>query len=180
MARQFDTLTSQHIEFIEAQKMFFVATSAPETKINLSPKGLESFHVVDSTKVIWLNVTGSGNETAAHVLVNPQMTLMFCAFEGKPMILRIYGAAKCIQRGDEQWDQYIDLFQHKAGARQIFEVSLEMVQTSCGFGVPLYAFQGPRGMMDKWAKDKGEEGIKEYWKEKNMISIDGKPTGMKV
>ena len=180
MARQFDKLSEQHLKFINAQKMFFVATAAPGTKINLSPKGLDTFRIVDNKTVIWMNVTGSGNETGAHISEHPQMTIMFCSFDKNPLIMRLYGKARSIYRNDDDWDNLRAQFGDIAGARQIFEVKLDMVQTSCGFGVPLYEYIGDRGMMDKWARDKGENEIENYWKEKNMTSIDGRPTGMKV
>ncbi|NNF34212.1 MAG: pyridoxamine 5'-phosphate oxidase family protein [Saprospiraceae bacterium] len=168
------------IDFINSQKMYFVATAGADTRINLSPKGLDTFHIIDNSTVIWMNLTGSGNETAAHVLEHPRMTIMFCAFEGKPLILRLYGKARAVYKGDDRWDEYIQKISHTAGARQIFEVKLEMVQTSCGFGVPLYEYQGQRELLDKWSSVKGDEGLKNYWKEKNTTSIDGKPTGIKL
>jgi hypothetical protein len=179
MGRIFSSLSSKHVDFIDQQKMFFVATAGAEGRINLSPKGLDSFRIIDSNKVIWLNLTGSGNETAAHVFENGRMTVMFCAFEGAPLILRLSGKAACIQNGDALWEDYLKLFDAIPGARQVFELTLDKVQTSCGFGVPLYAFQGERKMLDKWAEDKGED-LKSYWQEKNMLSIDGKPTGIKI
>jgi hypothetical protein len=180
MARQYKELTPHIIEFIKSQKMYFVATAGADTRINLSPKGLDTFHIVDHSTVIWMNLTGSGNETAAHILENPRMTIMFCAFEGKPLILRLYGKARAVYSGDDKWDEYIQHIPHTAGARQIFEVKLEMVQTSCGFGVPLYEYQGQRELLDKWSSVKGDDGLKNYWKEKNTTSIDGKPTGIKL
>lgn len=180
MARQYQELSPSIIDFINTQKMYFVATAGADTRINLSPKGLDTFHIIDNSTVIWMNLTGSGNETAAHVLEHPRMTIMFCAFEDKPLILRLYGKARAVYKGDDRWDEYIQKISHTAGARQIFELKVEMVQTSCGFGVPLYEYQGQRELLDKWTNDKGDKELKSYWKEKNMTSIDGKPTGMKL
>ena len=180
MGKQYQVLSEQLINFINDQKMFFVATAGAETRINLSPKGLDTFHIIDPSRVIWLNLTGSGNETAAHVLEQPRMTIMFCAFEDKPLILRLYGQARAIYEGDDDWDRYFDLINHTGGARQIFELTIEMVQSSCGFGVPLYEYQGQRELLDKWSSLKKKEDLKAYWEKKNSTSIDGKPTGIKL
>lgn len=173
MAKQLDALTKKLTDFIESQKIFFVGTAAAEGRINVSPKGMDSLRVLEPKKIVWLNLTGSGNETAAHLLLNPRMTLMFCAFEGKPLILRIYGQAKSFHPRDKAYQDYIDLFPATAGARQIMELEIEMVQTSCGFAVPLMEFQEERTILEDWAKSKGKEGIETYWKEKNTESIDG-------
>ena len=178
MAKQYDKLDSKLRTFIENQMMFFVATAPKDGKINLSPKGLDTFRIMDDDRVIWLNLTGSGNETAAHLLENSRITIMFCAFDGNPLILRLYCQGSFYQRGDKEWDSLISHFPEHGGARQIIDLKIEMVQTSCGFAVPLYEFQGHRDILDKWTADKGEEGIKEYWKEKNTVSLDGNETGM--
>lgn len=176
----FETIRQNEMDFIGQQKMFFVATAGADTSVNLSPKGMDSFRIIDANKVIWLNLTGSGNETAAHLLEKNRMTLMFCAFEDKPLILRLYGTAKTLYAGDNKWDEYLQMFSDAKGARQIFEVEVERVQTSCGFGVPLYEYQEQRTLLTDWTEKKGEEGVKEYWEKKNMQTIDGKPTGMKL
>ncbi len=176
MGKQFNQLEQRHVELIQRQKMFFVATAACEGKVNLSPKGMDSFRVVDDSRVIWLNLTGSGNETAAHVLDNPRMTIMFCAFEGSPVILRLYGKAKAIHPRDADWDKLIGEFPETPGSRQIFDMRIDMVQTSCGFSVPLYEYQTDRDVLTKWSESKGEAGIAEYWKQKNQLSLDGQPT----
>lgn len=173
MAKQLEALTEKLTDFIESQKIFFVGTAAAEGRINVSPKGMDSLRVLNPKKIIWLNLTGSGNETAAHILQNPRMTLMFCAFEGKPLILRIYGTAKSYHPRDTEYGELIGLFPETAGARQIIELDIEMVQTSCGFAVPLMEFKEERTLLEDWAKSKGTEGIETYWKEKNIKSIDG-------
>jgi hypothetical protein len=170
---QFEALADEHIQFIEAQKMFFVATGAAEGRINLSPKGLDSLRVLDKNRIIWLNLTGSGNETAAHVQDNPRMTLMLNAFEGPAQILRIYGDAKVIHHKDADWAELIGRFPPSEGARQIFDLDISLVQTSCGYAVPEYDYKKDRDILTKWAKTRGEDGIKDYWRNKNTRSIDG-------
>lgn len=176
MGQQFQELSDKHIDFINEQKIYFVATAVAEGKINLSPKGQDSFRVISPTRVAWLNVTGSGNETAAHVQINPRMTIMFAAFEGNPVILRIYGSAKVIHHQDADWESLFSLFPSLPGARQIFVVDVEMVQTSCGMAVPNFNFVGQRNLLTDWAIKKGEDGVSEYWEKKNQISLDGLPT----
>ena len=178
MGKQFQEIEQQHQSFIESQKMFFVASAAPDGYVNLSPKGLDSLRILDKNRVIWLNLTGSGNETAAHLLENPRMTIMFCAFEGKPMILRLYGTAKTYHPRDAEWNDLIQQFPPNFGARQIFDLQVEMVQTSCGFAVPLYTYQEQRQILVDWADKKGQEGIQDYWEEKNQKSLNDKPTGI--
>jgi hypothetical protein len=134
---------------------------------------MDSLRVLDANRLIWLNLTGSGNETAAHVQVNPRMTLMFCAFEGKPQILRLYGSARTIQRGEPGWDELFARFEPLAGARQIFDLAIERVQTSCGMAVPRFTFAGERTQLDAWARRQGPDGIARYWQRKNRRSIDG-------
>lgn len=178
MAKFYDTLNPDIQEFIEAQKIFFTGTAAAEGRINVSPKGMDSLKVLGPNKLIWLNLTGSGNETAAHIRQVNRITLMWCAFEGKPLILRIYGNAVAIHPRDKQWDDYLSHFPETAGARQIFEVHIESVQTSCGFAVPLMDYREDRDILIKSSEKKGEEGIQKYWAEKNVTSIDGLETGI--
>ena len=174
MGQRYTEIPNRLLEFIEKQKLFFVATATADSRINLSPKGNDSFRVLSPTRVIWLNGTGSGNETSAHVQDNPRMTVMFNAFEGPPMILRLYGNAKVIHPTDSSWDELYAHFVPALGSRQIFEMDVDLVQTSCGFGVPFYEFKEDRGQMETWAENKGEAGIVDYWKEKNRVSLDGK------
>ena len=164
--------------FIKEQKVFFTGTAGMEGKVNVSPKGMDTFRIIDPLRVMWLNLTGSGNETAAHLLENGRITIMFCSFEGKPKILRLYGKGRSIHRHDQKFSDYITMFPHMLSARQIIDIRIELIQTSCGFGVPLYEYKGQRDQLPKWADSKGEEGIKEYWKEKNLVSLDGKKTGI--
>ncbi|CAM1374188.1 Pyridoxamine 5'-phosphate oxidase-like FMN-binding protein [Tenacibaculum litopenaei] len=176
MARFYKKIPTRIQQFIKAQKMFFVATAPAEGRVNLSPKGMDSFHIIDEHQVAWLSVTGSGNETSAHLLENGRITLMFCAFEGAPNIVRLYGTGKEILPSDAAWEQYKPLFPDYPGMRQIFLISVASVQTSCGSSIPFYDYKGERNRLNEWAKEKGEEGIREYWEEKNRESIDGLPT----
>ncbi len=178
MAKQIPALDERLTAFIEAQQMFFVATAAREGRVNLSPKGRDTLRILAPDRVAWMNLTGSGNETAAHVLETNRMTLMFCAFEGPPLILRLYGSAQIAHPGDERWAELAPMFPQRLGARQIFELSVDLVQTSCGFGVPLLEYQGEREVMEQWAERKGRAGIEAYWREKNRYSIDGLPTDL--
>lgn len=173
MGKQFDSISSKHREFIEKQNMFFVATADRFGRINLSPKGLDSFRVLNERQIIWLNLTGSGNETAPHIFNHDRMTIMFCSFDEQPLILRLYGKAEAFHGKEPEWKDYIKLFPESPGNRQLFLLNVELVQTSCGFGVPLYEFKGQRDTLTNWAEQKGEQGIRKYWKEKNQTSIDG-------
>jgi hypothetical protein len=178
MGKLYNALTPELRAFIAQQKLFFVATAGEQGAVNVSPKGMDSLRVMDEHTVRWLNLTGSGNETAAHVLENGRMTLMFCAFEGKPLILRLYGQARTIHPRDPQWAHWLADFPALPGARQIFELHIERAQTSCGMAVPFYDFVGEREQLNRWAEKKGEAGIEQYWREKNALSLDGKSTGI--
>jgi hypothetical protein len=178
MGQKFKALSALHIQFIAEQKMFFVATAAPDGRVNLSPKGLDAFRVMSNNKIAWLNLTGSGNETAAHLLEHSRMTIMFCAFQGRPIILRLYGQAHALYERDSEWEMYAQHFDLIEGARQIFVMELDLVQTSCGMAVPLFEFQSQRHQLVDWAKDKGRDGVAQYWKDKNQFSLDQKPTGI--
>ncbi|MEH6680510.1 MAG: pyridoxamine 5'-phosphate oxidase family protein [Sediminicola sp.] len=173
MGKQLDAITPELKEFIENQKVFFVGTAAEKGRVNISPKGTDSFRVLDKNKIVWLNLTGSGNETAAHLLKNNRMTIMFCAFEGKPLILRLYGEAVIFHGRDMQFQKYAPMFPENIGARQIIEMQVDLVQTSCGFAVPFMDFKEERTTLTSWAEKQGAEKIGEYWKNKNTKSIDG-------
>lgn len=178
MGKTYDHIPERQQNFIIKQKLFFVGTAATDSKINISPKGMDSFRIVNSKRVIWLNLTGSGNETAAHLLENDRITVMFCAFEGAPLILRIYGRAKTYHPRDAFYQDFINLFPKIAGARQLIDIEVEMVQTSCGMGIPFFDFKEERNQLKQWAEDKGPQKIEEYWIERNTKSLDGKPTGI--
>jgi hypothetical protein len=176
MAQRLKELSERHIKFISEQKIFFVGTAVENGHINISPKGMDSFLVLDNARIAWLNVTGSGNETSAHVQQNSRMTIMFCAFDGEPLILRLYGSAKVAHKNDSEWKNLFPLFKPLPGARQIFDLSIDLVQTSCGMAVPYLSFVSDRESLSDWATKKGDEGLKRYWEEKNQISLDGLPT----
>lgn len=178
MGQRYNELSEKHIHFIAEQKLFFVGTATAGSRVNISPKGMDSLRVLSPTRLIWLNVTGSGNETAAHVQVDPRMTVMFCAFEGKPLILRLYGTAKVVHTADPEWHALFGHFAALPGARQIFDVSVELVQSSCGMAVPYFSYAGERELLSDWAVKKGEQGIKAYWEDKNQTSIDGIATNI--
>ncbi|VAX04613.1 FIG01023442: hypothetical protein [hydrothermal vent metagenome] len=178
MGKQYDAIPEKLNAFITTQKIFFVGTAGSTGKVNVSPKGMDSFRIIDEHTVRWLNVTGSGNETAAHVLENQRMTIMFCAFEGKPMILRLYGMASMTQPQDPEWEQHSQHFSDLPGARQIFTLNIDLVQSSCGMAVPFYDYQDERDQLNHWAEVKGTQGVEQYWKDKNTVSLDGKPTGI--
>lgn len=178
MAERFERMLAEHQAFIEQQHMYFVGTAAPDGYVNVSPKGRDTLRVLNENQVAWLNLTGSGNETAAHLLEANRMTVMFCSFDRQPLILRLYGKARCIQATDPDWYEWLAQFGNPAGARQVFVLDIALVQNSCGFAVPFYTFDGERDTLDKWAMKKGEDGIREYWQVKNTRSLDDKETGV--
>lgn len=176
MAKFYSEIPPKLQAFISEQKIFFTATAPSHGRINLSPKGIDTFRCIDSGTVAYLDLTGSGNETAAHLNENGRMTVMFCSFSESPLILRLYGRGRVIHPRDEEWEQFYSLFKKLPGERQIIVLDVDSVQTSCGFGVPLYEFQGERETLLDWAENKGERGIITYWQAKNLQSIDGLPT----
>jgi pyridoxamine 5'-phosphate oxidase-like protein len=180
MAKFFDSILDHHREFIEKQKMFFVA-SAPLSAsghVNVSPKGIDSFKVFSPNKVAYMDIVGSGNETSAHVRENGRITIMFCAFDGPPNIMRLYGEGYTVLPGDAEWDELAGHFTLQLATRQIIVADINKVQTSCGFSVPLYEYTGERDHAEKWASNKGAEGLELYKREKNLFSIDGLPTAL--
>ncbi len=176
MAKRFDALTPEHHQFIESQKIFFVGTAAEDGRVNVSPKGQGTLRVINANEILWLNLTGSGNETAAHVLNTNRITLMWCAFEGPPEILRVYGTATLIYPRDPEWQHCTSIIPASAGARQYFKIHIHLVQTSCGFSVPNFEYKGDRHTLNQWAEKKGDTGITDYWAAKNVTSLDGLPT----
>lgn len=178
MGQQFSEISERLRTFIEAQHVYFVGTAARDGRVNISPKGLDSLRVLGPDRVVWLNGTGSGNETAAHLLDHPRMTIMFCSFDAKPLILRLYGTARAIHAGDAEWTDLLALFPPMQGSRNIFVLDIDLVQTSCGFGVPFMDFQADRETMAQWAAKKGADGVAAYQQEKNRVSLDGLPTGL--
>lgn len=178
MGKRYEELSEKHIGFIAQQKIFFVGTATADSRVNISPKGMNSFRILSNRRVAWLNVTGSGNETSAHVQHSPRMTIMFCAFDGLPLILRLYGTAKVVHRNDPEWEDLLSMFEPLPGARQIFDLSVDLVQTSCGMAVPYYSYLGDRELLNDWAAKKGENELRQYWEEKNQLSLDGISTNI--
>jgi hypothetical protein len=176
MGQQYLEISEKNIQFINEQKIYFVGTATQNSRVNISPKGMDSFKVLGPNRVIWLNVTGSGNETAAHVQENNRMTIMFLAFDGSPNILRLYGQAKVIHKNDIEWSELSSHFTLLPGARQIFDLSVDLVQNSCGMSVPFFNYDQDRSQLKDWATKKGDDGIKKYWEKKNQKSIDGLET----
>lgn len=173
MGQTTKSLNEKQIAFIEQQKIYFVGTAAESGTVNISPKGGDSLRVIDNKTLAWLNLTGSGNESAAHVLRDPRMTVMFCAFEGAPLILRAYGQARAIHRNDPEWEIYVSLFPDSVASRQIFLLEIDFVQSSCGMSVPYFSYEGDRDDLAKWSHRQGTEGIQKYWLKKNQQSLDG-------
>lgn len=178
MASQFEAITEAQIEFIKKQKVFFVATAMSEGRINLSPKGMDTFRVLGPNQIVWLNLTGSGNETATHLQFANRMTIMFCAFEGKPLILRLYGTAKAYHERDDYWQKNIHLFPAIAGSRQLVDMQIDLVLTSCGMAVPIMDFKEERELLKIWAEKKGSGDFVDYYQQKNSISLDDHETGI--
>ncbi|MFT5998800.1 MAG: hypothetical protein ACI81P_001255 [Neolewinella sp.] len=178
MAKQFPHFNDRLTAFVADQHLFFVATAPAAGRVNCSPKGMDSLKVIGPNRIAWLNVTGSGNETAAHVLENNRMTLMWCAFNGAPLILRAFGTARTIYPTDPEWEELAAQLPNLPGARQIYDMQVEMVQTSCGMAVPLMDFNEDRELLKDWARKKDKQDFLAYWELKNATSIDGLPTRM--
>ncbi len=176
MGQKFDNLNQGHIDFINKQHIFFIGSAGREGFVNVSPKGMNTLKVLSPNRVIWLNHTGSGNETAAHVAENGRMTIMWCSFDKKPLILKLYGDAKAIHPRDKEWDEMCGYFDTFVGTRQFFELNISLVLSSCGYGVPRYEYMSERDTLIKWGDNLGDDGVKKYWKEKNQVSLDGKET----
>ncbi len=178
MAKTHPGISAEHREWIARQHVYFVATAprSDQGHINVSPRGLDSLRVIDPNRVAVLDLTGSGNESAAHMHENGRVTIMLCAFEGDPLIFRIYGEGEVVRPGDREWQELRSLFAEGVpGVRQIFHVMVTRVQTSCGYGVPFMDYVEDRERLTQWAVDKGEAGIAAYQSEKNAVSIDGLP-----
>jgi hypothetical protein len=176
MAKFYQQLDDTLRSFIAEQKIFFTATAPERGRINLSPKGMDTFRYIDERTVAYQDLTGSGNETAAHLMENGRLTIMFCSFSESPLIMRLYGRGRVVRPVDDEWQSFHRHFQTMPGERQIIVLDVESAQTSCGFGVPVYELKEERPTLMEWTMKKGEEGIREYRKEKNQISIDGLPT----
>jgi hypothetical protein len=180
MGKFYKSIDDHHKDFIQTQHLFFVSTAPlnAEGHINLSPKGLDSFRILSPTRVAYMDIVGSGNETSAHLMENNRITFMFCAFGGPPNILRLYGKGYAVLPGDAEWNDLSSYFTLLPSTRQLIVADIFKVQTSCGFSVPYYEYTGDRDHAHKWAERKGAAGLEEYKKEKNLVSIDGLPTAL--
>jgi hypothetical protein len=176
MAKFYSDINDSLQNFIQEQKIFFTATAPRQGRINLSPKGIDTFRCLDNKTVAYLDLTGSGNETSAHLNEDSRMTIMFCSFSEKPLILRLYGHGKVVRPRDTEWSTFYSHFTPVPGERQIIVLEVDLVQTSCGYGVPIYELKEERKTIIEWATKKGEQGVYEYWEAKNIKSIDGLPT----
>lgn len=173
MGRIFPSIMPEHEQFMKKQHLFFVATAGREGRVNLSPKGYDTFRMLSPNQVAYLDLTGSGNETSAHLTDSNRITFMFISFEENPLILRLYGCGRVVLPKDEAWGELMRHFRPLPGMRQIIVADIDMVQTSCGFGVPLYRYEGRRNTLLEWAEKQGTSGLEDYWKRKNSVSLDG-------
>lgn len=175
MGKLFSQIEPQHEAFIKKQRIFFVG-SAPldsEGHVNISPKGHDVLRIFSPSEVAYLDLTGSGNETSAHLIDNGRITFMFIAFEGAPMILRLYGKGRVVLPETPEWEALIGHFDPLPGARQIICATIDAVKTSCGFSVPFFDYVDERNTLQKWAAQQGEDGLTAYRQEKNSVSMDG-------
>jgi hypothetical protein len=181
MGKQFPSMTPAHRDFIARQRIFFAASATATSRVNVSPRPTDVLRVLDERTVAFLDLTGSGSETAAHLRADGRITLMFCALDEPPNILRLYGRGVSLPRGSGNYAALLaSAFDNKElmGARQIVHIDVDLVQTSCGYGVPLFEYVGERDTLQRWAERKGDAGLEEYRRLKNARSLDGLPTGL--
>ena len=180
MGKLHHSIKPPHEEFIEKQHVFFVSTAplSGDGRVNLSPKGLDCFKVLSEKQVGYMDLISSGNETSAHTLENGRITIMFCSFDGAPNILRLYGKGFTVLPGTAEWEQYSPHFKLYPSTRQLIIADIDLVQTSCGFGVPLYEYTGERDIHFEWAEKKGAGGLLEYIQQNNLKSLDNLPTSI--
>lgn len=178
MGKFYNMIKPAHRAFIEKQHIFFVSTAplSADGHVNVSPKGLDCFRVLDNNKVAYMDLISSGNETSAHTLENGRITFMFCSLEGAPNILRLYGKGFTVLPDTDEWNTYAPHFTIYPSTRQLIVADIALVQTSCGFGVPLFKYVGERDIHFDWAGKKGRDGLLDYIQEKNLTSLDGLPT----
>ncbi len=181
MGKQFKLIEPAHRDFIARQRIFFTASAAGGSHVNVSPRSTDALRVIDATTVAYLDLTGSGNETAAHIKAGGRVTIMFCAFEGAPMILRLFGRGEILHADTAAYGELIaEAFggEMPRGARQIMRLTVDMVQTSCGFAVPLFDYKAERENLQRWTAARDDEALEAYRREKNVTSLDGLPTGL--
>ncbi len=174
MGKVFAGIDDRLANWIAAQRMFFVATapSGAGGHVNLSPKGYDTLCIVEPTTVAYLDLTGSGVETIAHLRENGRISIMLCAFEGPPRIVRLQGRGRVVEPADPDFDRWRGLFGARAGVRSVIVADLDRISDSCGYGVPLMRYEGERPQMEAWVEHKGEPGLEEYRAAHNR-SIDG-------
>jgi hypothetical protein len=177
VGRAFDSLTPALADAVRAAPLFFVATAplSGDGHVNLSPKGGDTLRILDERTVTYLDLTGSGAETLAHLRENGRITIMVCAFEGAPSIIRLYGRGEAVLPGDGRFDELVGRFPALPGTRSVIRVAVERVSTSCGYAVPLLRYEGERQRLIEWAEHKGPEALVEYRATTNATSIDGLP-----
>lgn len=176
MGRTYDEITEATAAWIERQQMFFIATApANGGHVNLSPKGLGALRIEGPNRVSYLDLTGSGAETIAHLRDNGRVTIMFCAFEGPPRIVRLYGTGSYVAATDDAFAEAIEAFDEQHGSRAVITVDVERVADSCGYGVPRYTYVEQRKRLAEWSEQRDDEALIQYWAEKNSESIDGLP-----
>jgi hypothetical protein len=178
MSKWYDVITPEIKEFIAGQMVFFVATAPGAGRINLSPKGMDTFRVLSDRRVIYLDITGSGNETAAHLLENGRITIMFCAFDRNPRIVRLYGRGRTIHPRDQQWNEYLAMFPPTPGLRQIMQIDVDSAMTSCGYAVPRLESLTERDTLRKYWEKRSDADLDKYHRDMNERSIDDLPTGL--
>lgn len=181
MSNRFVSLTAEHRAFIAEQRIFFTASATAESRVNISPRPTETVRVPSDTVAMYLDLTGSGAETAAHLRVDGRLTMMFCALLGPPSILRLYGRGRALRAGTDAYAKALaEHFDDRAprGARQIVWLDIDFVQTSCGYGVPLFDYREERATLARWTEAKSEDALREYRRERNAISLDGLETGL--
>jgi hypothetical protein len=175
MGKEFPEIDQPIRQWIAEQKLFFVST-APEAQdglVNCSPKGMDTFRVLGPREIAYLDLTGSGVETIAHLRENGRITIMMCAFQGPPKIFRFYGKGEVLEKGSDRYKELISQFDEIVGARSIIHIELELIRDSCGYSIPLYEYSGERDVLSKWAESKGEEGVQAYQQANNLTSLDG-------
>jgi hypothetical protein len=181
MGKQFPAMTPAHRDFVARQRIFFTASATATSRVNVSPRPTDALRVLDERTVAFLDLTGSGSETSAHLRADGRITLMFCALDEPPSILRLYGRGTSLPRGSEDYAALLASMYgnpEPLGARQIVRIDIDLVQTSCGYGVPLFEYVGERDTLHRWAEQKGDAGLEEYRRQKNARSLDGLPTGL--
>ncbi len=175
MGKPYEQLDEKLIDFIGRQHVFFVGSTPndPDGHLNISPKGLDTFRILGPRTVAYQDLAGSGIETVAHLRENRRLTIMFCAFEGAPMILRLHGRGRIVEPGDPEWDDLVERFPSQPGTRSVVVLDLDRIADSCGFAVPVYEYRRERTQLADWSRHKGPAGLEQYKAAKNRNSIDG-------